>query len=515
MYDDRGTSWVDYWIDNTNYCAFFGCDDEGVCVGASRTVRGAVSEGCVGVVSTQSSRVPPVLPKPDYAALHDLFLDSLLHEQQELIAVRGCADDDIGSDPGLNLSATNNTESTPSWTLSSASSSDSLSESGASRKRRRGLLVTSPRRDPALTHPPVLSLPLVSSRGNLPPLNIANIKPPETYLHPSVRLQKDKGKGTDVGSEICSKGIPDCLDKLRQKMQLLTENCQPGTAASMKRRNAVVWEQHGNYEETRSLLTLRMGFLSMTYGILLRWDTGKTGLVTVVVLRKNCHDSFYKLLPSSTVNSCCPPPAVSPVSSLDEADGDLHLQPPFLVARPATFLPAEIAVSVLNATGLHKKSHWTVQLQLDDHTENILLAFDGSSMVPKLGGPLLYTLNRIYTSAVLEIRLLEHKVRRKTRLLRCSMVLPLHSLEAVSSDTTELPTTMRIPCPNGAIIEIEAMLVSDQAVWQRREVVARRKECIGRTRTSQTTRKRSPKKVVLVNDEEDVRSPWDWICVLC
>ncbi len=43
--------------------------------------------------------------------------------------------------------------------------------------------------------------------------------------------------------------------------------------------------------ETRSILTLRMGFVSMSYGILLQWDCG-TRLVELIVLRKMCRDDF-------------------------------------------------------------------------------------------------------------------------------------------------------------------------------------------------------------------------------
>ena len=390
-----------------------------------------------------------------------------------------------------------------------------------------------------------------------------------------VRLQKDKGKGADVGSDICAKGILACVGKLRQKMRLLTEHCcvQPnqngtttiattsGAVASMKRRNAIIAERHANFLETRSLITLRMGFLSMTYGVLLRWDIGKTGLVTVVVLRKNCHESFYRkkmieqrkqpstkalsspilstpyLQRSPTLNS------VSPTTSVDDDDEHDDIvrlnQPPYMIPRPLQFAPSEITVLVLYATGLNKKSHWTVQLQLGDQIENILLSYDGAMMIPKLGGPLQYTIpstivmsnNRkslpTITSgtmdAVLEIRLLEHKVRRKTRVLRCSMVLPLYSLEASRTTTTSSPasTQLRIPCPDGAAIQLEATLVSDEAIWQREELAARQKQqeqgkwWKGNKGCGTTTATKSP--ITVINDDTTGNnSSWDWLlCSLC
>jgi hypothetical protein len=672
-------SWVDYWIDNTNYCAYFGCDDDqyyensvltgtGCCVGTNflgniknnnnkNNLRSISTNGCTTSLSP-SFRMSSTCGGADvtdnddlsnFATQHDAFLDSLLHEQQQQLLYRSKSpvnvnvnncninvidDDDVRTSDSVNGGVGLNTSAislatTHSWTLSPTSSNDSLSDNGgmgnnsASRKRRRGLLlVATPRVSQQLattTNPassvsvqPQSERPLCnnssSSSGNrsLPPLhsssgsgngniikatpnalltsssysNTSDVPPsPESFLHPNVRLQKDKGKGSDVGSVICAKGIPDCVGKLRQKMQLLTEHCsvQPnhngtttiattsGAVASMKRRNAIIAERHTNFIETRSLLTLRMGFLSMTYGILLRWDIGKTGLVTLVVLRKNSHESFYRtliksksapMLPSTThtLQRSATNNSVSPSSSMDydDDDGDNIVrlnQPPFLVPRPTQFTPSEITISVLYATGLSKKSHWTVQLQLGDQIENILLSYDGTTMIPKLGGPLHYILTSTNTNmkvsptivsgnmdAVLEIRLLEHKVRRKTRVLRCSMVLPLYSLEAVGSisttTTTPSSTQLRIPCPDGAAIQLEATLVSDEAIWQREELLARQQKqheqrskwwkptttTTTNTTTSNNGSGTSKSSIAVINNDtnDDHHSSWDWLfCTLC
>lgn len=45
--------------------------------------------------------------------------------------------------------------------------------------------------------------------------------------------------------------------------------------------------------ETRSLLTLRMGFVSISYGILLQWDI-ESRLVELIVLRKMCREDFLE-----------------------------------------------------------------------------------------------------------------------------------------------------------------------------------------------------------------------------
>ncbi|KAI2495467.1 hypothetical protein MHU86_19054 [Fragilaria crotonensis] len=46
---------------------------------------------------------------------------------------------------------------------------------------------------------------------------------PPFYMHDQCKLQKDKNKGDAVGSEICAVGKNACLEKMRQKMELLTQ----------------------------------------------------------------------------------------------------------------------------------------------------------------------------------------------------------------------------------------------------------------------------------------------------
>lgn len=125
-------------------------------------------------------------------------------------------------------------------------SSMTSSSKGSSRKRRRPLS------------------PLPSRRGlnttiHLEDLDTKSCKAPEDVLHPQCRLQKDKGKGEEVGSNICAKGIHPCLAKLRAKMHLLVTNCDPknaqNTTATMKRKPAIVSADFSNFTEMRSILT--------------------------------------------------------------------------------------------------------------------------------------------------------------------------------------------------------------------------------------------------------------------
>jgi len=170
-------------------------------------------------------------------------------------------------------------------------------------------------------------------------------------------LQKDKGRGERPGSAISARGRESALAKLRDKMKLIVEvsgelqassvnssvnnnsNNVPLTrsssanaripsggnggykamSAGMKRRRAKIasiehsdncstGSEDGSYViETRSMIELQLGFLSMQYGLLLQWDAYRTGQIVFVCLRKMCHDSFYTKIRS--------PPTISTKSS--------------------------------------------------------------------------------------------------------------------------------------------------------------------------------------------------------
>lgn len=61
--------------------------------------------------------------------------------------------------------------------------------------------------------------------------------------------------------------------------------------------------------ETRSILKIKIGFLRMNYGILLRWNA--KGKITVIVLKKNTSSSFLNEIPFARKLPVEDPPAVS------------------------------------------------------------------------------------------------------------------------------------------------------------------------------------------------------------
>lgn len=119
------------------------------------------------------------------------------------------------------------------------------------------------------------------------------------FFHPKCDLYKENGssKVSSQGRPPSAVGREAALAKLMQKLSLLSEieSGKYGKGADMLRSDAVAVPIQGymglEAVETRSILTIRMGFVSMNYGIVLQWDLASE-LAKQVVLVKMCHDNF-------------------------------------------------------------------------------------------------------------------------------------------------------------------------------------------------------------------------------
>jgi len=173
----------------------------------------------------------------------------------------------------------------------------------------------------------------MSSSHTSSKMNNATTVNPVDFFHPECILQKEKqktsklvsvgfGSSSTTDNESSNSTTPSAIGrektliKLQQKLSMLgdIESGKYGKAAEMLRSDAVAFiikqqEYNGTTSkqlvtsknnkklpsiskvETRSILTLRMGFVSMSYGILLQWDTSSR-LVELIVLRKMCRDDF-------------------------------------------------------------------------------------------------------------------------------------------------------------------------------------------------------------------------------
>lgn len=118
------------------------------------------------------------------------------------------------------------------------------------------------------------------------------------FLQGNCNLQKDEGKGERIGGHIVAHGRDFAMQKLTEKMDRLAELEREGgwSNAVLSRVPAKVFPMRGpnqrkRYIETRSMLSLRVGFFSMKYGLLVHWNA-QTGLAELILLRKKCSDSF-------------------------------------------------------------------------------------------------------------------------------------------------------------------------------------------------------------------------------
>lgn len=119
------------------------------------------------------------------------------------------------------------------------------------------------------------------------------------FFHPKCDLYKENGssKVSSQGNPPSAVGREAALAKLMQKLSLLAEieSGKYGKGADMLRSDAVAVPIQGymglEKVETRSILTIRMGLVSMNYGIVLQWDLASE-LAKQIVLVKMCRDNF-------------------------------------------------------------------------------------------------------------------------------------------------------------------------------------------------------------------------------
>ncbi len=135
----------------------------------------------------------------------------------------------------------------------------------------------------------------------------------QSFLDINVKLQKDSGKGKTIGQSISANGRENALKKLNDKMDILAEvdrddKWSKATLTRVPAKNMTDYydhhhhptdsrnAQHGSkkgYIETRSMLAVKLGFVTLKYGILVHWNAS-TGLAELILLRKSCPESFMK-----------------------------------------------------------------------------------------------------------------------------------------------------------------------------------------------------------------------------
>jgi hypothetical protein len=306
-------------------------------------------------------------------------------------------------------------------------------------------------------------------------------------------MQKDKGKGESPGLDICAEGRDACLEKLRQKMALLAQASLGHASgnACMKRRKAHIVDVTSQYVETRSVIQLRMGFLAMQYGVLLLWDVN-TNMISFVVLRKMCSESFYnKALGSKSVLQSTSMPTTefsseSPRCVLDNVVGGNHailrledgcevalMEPPYLVDRPNTFPPSVLRVDVTNVNGLKALSTWIVKIRLENVEQTSKLGWnqkDGASFGPRNITKLEWQVPHTSIDFRMEIIVFEQRRHDKRRQrLQTTIAVPTSFLDQDSNEVL-------VQVDDASSITLAINLQSDYAHWLQSEVDARKQQ---------------------------------------
>ena len=250
----------------------------------SLTTRKSSLEGGLGDRSTHSNlnNITEEMNVEPFALKHDEVVTALIDD-----ALQGSNDDDsLTSIEGKRTTTTSTNHGSPT------------------RKKRQQGGMGSPNRKKIATPQWVRNRPRrldersVCSRGS-GNSRVTNMKTSD-FFHPKCVLHKEKGSRKDLLSNPPSAvGREASLEKLMEKLSLLSEieSGKYGKGADMLRSDAVAFTVPGivgvDAVETRSILTIRMGFVSMNYGIVLQWDCASE-LAKQVVLVKMCRDDFLE-----------------------------------------------------------------------------------------------------------------------------------------------------------------------------------------------------------------------------
>eukprot|EP00980_Cylindrotheca_fusiformis_P012205 scaffold2962_cov126-Cylindrotheca_fusiformis.AAC.21 len=512
-------NWVEQSID------FFGCE--------------AQNDGFLGKALALAKKEFEAVPR-DYCKLHEEFFESLLKEQllqddfQELeYCSTGMSDDDTSQDSGMISS-----DSLPTTSTAPQSSTNNSSSSSTHPSKKRIPYFQkklSPRRTKRIApieaynqqyNPALLEDADEDERKHfsLPELMYKDLPEPQTLVHVHCQLQKDKGKGVPLGASVCAEGREETLLKLRDKMKLVLQVSGDDRKSSIKRRPAkVANDESPMHCETRSMIELKLGFLSLNYGLLLKWDC-RTGQIIFVCLRKMCHESsFYKKMTSSTNGGSssrgrsypmtspavvqvqrseleAPPFVVVSKTNNEKVEHALYqrkagtevvlVDEPYRVAQD-DFGPSMITLQILQVTGLSLRKKWTISVTFGGHTEWVRLDQSHHSNSSKHNSSKVELLVPRRPSMIwqvneededeflnLEIALFESPRRRRAgrQKLTASMTLPLASLIAQPTVSKVKSWSLTMPLSDTGRLTLNLQHRSDYTHWLYQELDKRRLE---------------------------------------
>ncbi|GMI42585.1 hypothetical protein TeGR_g10574, partial [Tetraparma gracilis] len=181
---------------------------------------------------------------------------------------------------------------------------------------------------PSLSPPAAISLQTLHT-SLLTSLNSGDPFPIHSLLCEDVRLQEALGGGAKgvTGKDAVGAKVADVCGKMAGLIQGL--------------EGAVVL---GFGDTTRTVVTLKKGFVTLSLGVSATW---MGGMIKLLVLQKSCDGAKF-------VAGCAPveEEAAGEEGGADAGADEGDLEPPFLVPRPPSFPPPTVSFSIQSCSGL-------------------------------------------------------------------------------------------------------------------------------------------------------------------
>jgi hypothetical protein len=536
-------NWVEQSID------FFGCE--------------AQNDGFLGkaLALAKKELMDDFIPR-NYCQLHEEFFDSLLKEQllqedyaQELdYSSTGISDTSYDS----GMTSLDSSSFLPPPSIQQQQEEQQQQQQLPNKKQRIPYLhKLSPRRNKRIApieaynqqYNPALLEEQEEEPLGLDDLVHKDLPEPHSYVHVHAQLQKDKGKGLSLGSAICAEGRDATLNKLRDKMKLVLQISGGDRKSSLQKRPAKIYSETQSFCETRSMIELKLGFLSLNYGLLLKWDC-RTGKIIFVCLRKICHESFYKQSSKHNKNnnnknnentrqstsaaavyiqkSDLEAPPFVVVSGLDQKHHALYqrtagtevvlVDHPYRVPQD-DFGPSIITLQILQVSGISLKKKWTISVTFAGHSEWVSLDYSKETkrLVPKRPSMIWEVPQNVEDGLNLEICLFETPKRKKhSSRLAASMTLPLASLIAQPTMSNTKSWSLTMPMKTGKL-SLNLQHRSDYTHWLYQELDKRRLEEVSYYKLLERQQQDywNLQQQQQLQSEQEEPELYDWLCGVC
>jgi len=145
----------------------------------------------------------------------------------------------------------------------------------------------------------------------------------------NIRLQGERGSSPSIPGFQTKAKVLAKISEISKKITNSITNLSKPEINQMRSQN-----------ETRSIVAVKKGFVSVSFGVLIRWNSNN--LANFLVFQKSPPPDFTL---DDTTTDTDTPPTTDPESSTE-------LLPPYLVTKPPFFPPPTLAITVVSASNL-------------------------------------------------------------------------------------------------------------------------------------------------------------------